>query len=528
MSSDNRFDSTDELDIEIAKSVEKLIDEETSVAKAFVDRDMSPRVHNDSLGKTQVIPNVSDAMQSRNSQHSGSTDNRQQKSRQNSGNSSRNAATSGGRSSERTEPSAKERTGTSAKRSSKNNKKKSNNSAMIMLIAGVLILAIAVLLVVSLILNNKKLDSYDYNYSTGLGFYNSRNYADALTYWEKASTDSEGRRNVDLKIKMYECYAAVGNKNKAVEMLKDALSYDKYNEKALVLLAKYYSDNKDGEALTGILRKYKGTDGEKYLKEFEVAMPSASEASGKFDKLIELELNSVNSYKIYYTTDGSSVTTKSKEYVGPIRIEKGKTTLKAVAVDANGTMSHELELVFDVDYKNPDAPMITPLTGTYDAGTKIEITNIPEGAKAYYTLDGTTPTKDSPEYTEPIQMPEKNTVFSAVIIDEFNLESAVTKRNYNVGVTTKYTFDESIDKLKTAMIAKGDMNPDGTSADGGQARFTYYKKTSIANVEMYITFYDIIKNGVTTRQTYYFGIDVVTGKCYKVYDQNGALIATEY
>ena len=242
MSSDNRFDSTDELDIEIAKSVEKLIDEETSVAKAFVDRDMSPRVHNDSLGKTQVIPNVSDAMQSRNSQHSGSTDNRHQKSRQNSGNSSRNAATSGGRSSERTEPSAKERAGTSAKRSSKNNKKKSNNSAMIMLIAGVLILAIAVLLVVSLILNNKKLDSYDYNYSTGLGYYNSRNYADALTYWEKASTDSEGRRNVDLKIKMYECYAAVGNKNKAVEMLKDALSYDKYNEKALVLLAKYYSD----------------------------------------------------------------------------------------------------------------------------------------------------------------------------------------------------------------------------------------------------------------------------------------------
>lgn len=541
MNNGNRFDSTDELDIEIAKSVEKLIDEETSVAKAFVDRDMGPRMHNDTLGKTQVIPNIDGAVQTRNSQQSGNShtgDRQQSGTRQTSGNrqqsgnrpSGSNQQSSGASQSVRTTNSRNgSQSGPPAKRQSgKNTRKKSNNSALIMLIVGVLVLAILVLVIVSFVLNNKKLDSYDYNYSTGLGFYNSGNYTDALTYWEKAATDSEGRRNVNLKIKMYECYAAVGNKDRASEMLKDALSYDKYNEKALVMLAEYYTANKDGEALTAMLRKYKGTDGEKYLKNFEVAMPSASEASGKFDRLIELELNSVNSYKIYYTTDGTSVTTKSKEYVAPVRIEKGKTTIKAVAVDANGTMSYELELVFDVDYKNPDAPMITPQTGTYGEGTKIEITNIPEGAKAYYTLDGTTPTKESQEYTEPVLMPEKNTVFSAVIIDEFDLVSAVTKRNYNVGVTTKYTFDESVDKLKITMIAKGDLNSDGTSADGGQARFTYYKKTSIANVEMYITFYDIIKNGVTTRQTYYFGIDVVTGKCYKVYDQGDNLIATEY
>lgn len=533
MSNDNRFNSTDELDIEIAKSVEKLIDEETSVAKAFVDRDMAPRTQNNTLGKTQAIPNIDNAVQPKNRQ---SANSRQANARQTSDSwhaqqqrdpAQHKKGTAAGKNSGR--QGASSASSASVKRTQSAQHKKNNNNMMIMLIVSVLILAIAVLFIVSLILNNKKLDSYDYNYSTGLGFYNSGNYSEALTYWEKASTDSEGRKNVDLKVKMYECYATLGNKAKAVEMLKDAVSYDKYNEKALVMLAQYYIDNKEGTALTELLRKYKGTDGEKYLKNFEVAMPSASEASGKFDRVLELELNSVNSYKIYYTVDGSSVTTKSREYVGPIRIEKGKTTLKAAAVDLNGTMSHELELVFDVDYKNPDAPMITPSTGTYAEGTKIEITNIPENAKAYYTLDGTAPTKDSEQYTEPIPMPEKNTVFSAIIIDEFELESAVTKRNYNVGVTTRYTFDESIERLKMAMTAKGDLNQDGTSADGGQARFTYYKKTSIANVEMYITFYDIIKAGVTTRQTYYFGIDVVTGKCYKVYDQGGGnLIATEY
>jgi hypothetical protein len=125
-------------------------------------------------------------------------------------------------------------------------------------------------------------------------------------------------------------------------------------------------------------------------------------------------------------------------------------------------------------------------------------------------------------------MPEGNIVFSAIIVDSNGMESSVTKRNYNVGVTTKYTYDEAIEHLKVVMMAKEDLNRDGTSADGGQAKFTYYRKTSIANVEMYIAFYDIIKNGVTTRQNYYFGVDIATGKCYKVYDQGGTLIATEY
>lgn len=519
MNSDNRFNSTDELEKEIAKSVEKLIDEETSVAKAFVDRDEASGEHIDYMGQTQTIPDVRDTAQ----QHGASGHNASH-TQENSQKSSRQSNQKSSQSSSR------QSNQNSSRKSSQSSSRKNNqkNRVMVMLIVGVLVIAAAIMLIVSLMLNNSRKNSYSYNYSAGMDCYNSGDYSGALTYWEKASKDNEGRKNVELKLRMYECYLAAGDNNKAVEILKDAISYDKYNEKALTLLAQYYADQKDGASLTELLRKYKGTDGEKYLKSFEVPVPTASEASGKFDRIVELELKSENAYKIYYTVDGSDVTTKSKEYTEPVRIEKGKTTLKAAAVNSIGTMSHELELTFDIDYKNPDAPAVTPATGTYTAGTRIEITNIPEGSKAYYTLDGKTPTRDSSEYTGEITMPEGNTVFSAVIINEFGLESSVTKRNYNVGVTTRYSFDEAIERLKVAMIAKNDLNSDGTSADGGQAKFTYYKKTSIANVEMYITFYDIIKNDVTTRQTYYFGIDVATGKCYKVYDQNGTLIATEY
>ena len=532
MNKDDRFNNTDELDEEIAKSVEKLIDEETSVARAFVNRDADSKgssdiyisgsnrntsgiSDNDMLGKTQMIPDIGKTQVipdiNKTQIIPDIRDSSRDKNAEAKGNPSR---------------SASEHITNNA--TAKQGHRKSNNKTAIILISGIVGIAVIILLVVSLLINSNKKNSYEYNYSTGLSFYNAGNYSDAITYWEKASKDPQGRKNVDLKLKMYECYIAAGNRDAAVDILKDALSYDKYNQKVLTSLAQYYVNQKDGSSLTELLRKYKGTDGEKHLKEYEVAMPSASEASGKFDKVIELELKSENSYKIYYTTDGSSVTTISTEYTQPVRIESGKTTVKAVAVDNIGTMSYELELTFEINYNGPDAPAVTPVTGTYDAGTKIEITNIPDGASAYYTLDGKTPTKDSQLYTEAVSMPEGNTVFSAIIIDQYNLASSVTKRNYNVGVSTKYTFDEALERLKVAMTAKNDLNKDGTSADGGQAKFTYYKKTSIANVEMYITFYDIIKNGVTTRQTYYFGIDVATGKCYKVYDQNGTLIATEY
>jgi tetratricopeptide (TPR) repeat protein len=532
--------------------VEKLVDEETSVAKAFVERSSEEGDSRQSAvpGKTQ---DLSDVTRKVSSARAGSihiyageqtqradagqyADTRQDAAQH--GDVRQHADTRQGaaqrgdvRQYADTRQGAAQYTDTSQSvgaRSQNRAAARKKNKLLAAIVAVVLIFAILLMVGLSVALNAGSKNSYDYNYSKGLEEYNSGNYSQAVEYLEKAAADSQGKKNVELKLKLYDSYIAVGDVNKAVETLKDALTYDKYNEKVLTTLAKYYSDNKDGNALSELLAKYAGTDGEKYLKSYEVDMPTASESSGKYDKVLELELKSVNSYRIYYTTDGSQATTSSKLYSEPIRIEKGSTTVRAVAVNSMGTVSSELELEFEIDYKNPDSPVVTPATGSYGSDTKITITNVPEDGKAFYTLDGTTPTNASEEYTEPISMPEGNIVFSAIIVDSNGMESSVTKRNYNVGVTTKYTYDEAIEHLKVVMMAKEDLNRDGTSADGGQAKFTYYRKTSIANVEMYIAFYDIIKNGVTTRQNYYFGVDIATGKCYKVYDQGGTLIATEY
>lgn len=56
------------------------------------------------------------------------------------------------------------------------------------------------------------------------------------------------------------------------------------------------------------------------------------------------------------------------------------------------------------------------------------ISNIPVGSKAYYTLDGSTPTAGSEEYTEPFDIPEGNNVIAVVIIDSHNQASSVVKK----------------------------------------------------------------------------------------------------
>ena len=503
-----------ELDSELAKSIEKLIDEETTVAKAFVDRNLlknsdynktnNKSVYDEERSTTQAIPEI---------------------------------------------PSRKvtlEKKSDSGLKTPLDEKKKiPNNSNGVMpspkkekldkktklIIAGVsaaVILVIAVIFIVAGIIDNKNKNSYSYNYSKGVEYYNKKDYKTALTYLEKAEAVDTSKKNLDLKFKLYDCYIGVANNDKAVEKLKEILSYESNNEKALTALASNYSSNKQGDKLTELIRKYEGTDGQKYLTNYVVPVPTASKAAGKFDVELNLELVSAESNKIYYTLDGTQPTPKSLLYSEPIAIKKGDTTVKAIAVNEIGTASDIVEQKYSVDFKAPEAPDLTPVAGTYQEGQKIEITNLKSGDTAYYTIDGTEPTKDSPnstKYTEAFDMPIGNNIVRVIIINQYNLSSSITSKNYIIPATRTYTYEEALELLKTRMKAKGELKSDGkTSSDGKTVTFTFNTRKTINTVDMWIAFYDLA--GV--RQTSYYGIAVKTGQCYNVTESGGEYKATEY
>ncbi|MDO5382408.1 MAG: chitobiase/beta-hexosaminidase C-terminal domain-containing protein [Eubacteriales bacterium] len=505
LDNNKNVNNDDTLDEDFLKSLEKMVEEETNVAKAFVDNQRDEKdSKDDSLDKTRVIPSIPEEYEQEDILME-----------------------------EDDEPVVAPARQPGNKYKSKIEEKKKEEKKKKIIIASICgvaaLILIIVIIVVTVVSNNNK-KSYKYNYDKGMSYYNEKDYSDALTYLKKAADEADGKKNLDLKYALYECYYNTGDTASATDMLKDILSYDKDNEKALKALAKIYSDNKNGDKLTELLRSYKDSPSLKYLSDYKVSDPVANVASGNYDDTVKLQFASGNDDDfIYYTTDKSEPTNKSTIYTGePIEIINGTTTVKVVAMNKDNVYSNVVEYTYVVDYKKPGLPSVSPASGNYSEGQKITIDNIPEGSKAYYTLDGTTPTKNSTEYTGEFDMPVGNTVVSVIIISSHDQESSVAKRNYVVNASKTYTYDETLSLLRSKLISKSVLKADGeTTTDGSKVTFVYHTKTTVNSVEMYITRMDVTKGGTTSTSGYY-GVATKTGKCYKVNLSGGTYSVTEY
>jgi hypothetical protein len=126
-------------------------------------------------------------------------------------------------------------------------------------------------------------------------------------------------------------------------------------------------------------------------------------------------------------------------------------------------------------------------------------------------------------------MPGGNNIFSAVIISADGIASSVVKRNYNLDVSEKYSFNDSVEAIKYVLIKNKQIDSDGLKdSSGNDIKFVYYAKREVDGNTMYLMYYDIMQNNAYERQDYLFGVDVQTGKTYKVYNNNDVLSSEEY
>ena len=82
------------------------------------------------------------------------------------------------------------------------------------------------------------------------------------------------------------------------------------------------------------------------FKQVTVPAPEFSPEALQFYDPIQVELTVADGYTIHYTTDGSTPTVNSTEYSGPIEISGATTTVKAIAVEADGTTSEVVEQTY--------------------------------------------------------------------------------------------------------------------------------------------------------------------------------------
>ncbi len=168
---------------------------------------------------------------------------------------------------------------------------------------------------------------------------------------------------------------------------------------------------------------------QKKLSDYVIAKPEASLDDGKvYDDVQQLEL-SAGGNTIYYTTDKTEPTLSGIRYEKPIQLEEGENHIRAIAVDKRGIPSLPEEKTYVVEFPIEDAPAVSPSTGQYEDAQQIEI-KIPEGYEAYYTMTGDDPTTASSKYTGPIEMPEGETLFKAILVSGSGRTSGITTRNY--------------------------------------------------------------------------------------------------
>ncbi|HXO36257.1 MAG TPA: chitobiase/beta-hexosaminidase C-terminal domain-containing protein, partial [Candidatus Acidoferrales bacterium] len=110
---------------------------------------------------------------------------------------------------------------------------------------------------------------------------------------------------------------------------------------------------------------------------------------------------------IHYTTNGSTPTSSSTLYSGPVTIA-ANTTFKAIAISTGFAQSAVATAAYTV---TPTAtPTFSPAAGTYTSAQSVQLSDASPTPTIYYTTNGTTPTHSSTKYTAAIPVSSTTTI----------------------------------------------------------------------------------------------------------------------
>lgn len=254
----------------------------------------------------------------------------------------------------------------------------------------------------------------------------SKDYTKAEEYFRRAISKNDTK--ADAYTGLSKVYIAKDDLTAAENVFLNVLEKQTENTDIYEACFRFYLDTDQAMGIPALLSDAEDSVTEK-LSEYVVDEPKFSlDDSETYEDVQQLTL-SVDAGKVLYTTDGSEPDMDSEEYTSPIQIGEGTTIIKAIAVNDAGVPSQTAKKEYVVEFPIEDAPAVSPSTGQYEYAQSIEI-KVPEGYTAYYTMDGSDPTASSKKYTEPITMPEGETLFKAVLVSKSGRLSGITTRNY--------------------------------------------------------------------------------------------------
>lgn len=255
----------------------------------------------------------------------------------------------------------------------------------------------------------------------------SKEYDKSAQYFQKAI--AKNGKKAEAYAGLAKVYTKQDDLDKAESVFLNAIDKQPKNTDIYEACVQFYMDT-DQKAEISLLLEDAQDNVRETLAGYFVKGPKFSlDDSETFEDVQELSLSAGNGCTIYYTTDETDPTVKSTKYAEPIQIGEGETVVSAIAVNKKGIPSLPVKKTYTVELPIEDAPAVSPSTGQYESATQIEI-KVPEGYEAYYTMDKSDPTTASTKYVGPIDMPEGETIFKAILVNAKGRTSGVTTRNY--------------------------------------------------------------------------------------------------
>jgi hypothetical protein len=163
--------------------------------------------------------------------------------------------------------------------------------------------------------------------------------------------------------------------------------------------------------------------------------PGFSVPAGSYSTAQSVAISSATpSASIYYTADGSTPTSSSTLYTGPVTVDK-TVTLHAVAAASGLAPSAVSTAAYSIGLSTTATPAFSLTAGTYTSAQTVSIADATTGASIYYTTDGSQPTTSSAKYAGAIQVSATETVKAIAVATNYNT-SAVASATYTISKTT--------------------------------------------------------------------------------------------
>jgi len=341
-----------------------------------------------------------------------------------------------------------------------------------------------------------------------------KEYAKAAEYTLRAV--ELDKSNLDARNLLGEYYVLDGQTKNAITAFTDVIAIDRENEEAYRNLIAIYDKKKDYKAIDNLIRSSGSDKIVNIFIKYIANPPTFSYPQGTYEEQISLKLAANTEGDVYYTLDGSEPDEKSQVYTAPIVLDDGIHTVKAFFVNKYGIASETAVQIYEIHYNAAHAPEVSLASGTYSEPQKITVT-VPSGESVYYTADGSTPTKDSIQYKNPIALPIGGSAYRFISYNAEGASSEVVSRDYTFLFQATLDLTTAVNLLVVGLMEKGVITDVYCSVpdQGGHNLYVCSSAISIneRNYYLMVEYYQD-PAGVEMRTGNLYCVDAETGGLY--------------